>query len=114
MARLYANENFPLSVVLELRAAGHDVVTVAETGKAEQAWPDEDVIEFATHDDRVILTLNRKHFIRLHNQQAPHAGIVVCTFGPDFLGQAQRIDAAIRPLGDLHGQLIRVNRPTGK
>jgi hypothetical protein len=43
MARLYANENFPLPVVEKLRAAGHDVVTVAETGKAEQAWPDEDV-----------------------------------------------------------------------
>jgi hypothetical protein len=114
MARLYANENFPLPVVVELRAAGHDVLTVAETGKAEQAWPDEDVLEFAAHDDRAILTLNRKHFIRLHNQQMHHSGIVVCTFDADFLGQAQRIDAAIRPLGDLHGQLIRVNRPIGK
>jgi hypothetical protein len=66
MARLYANENFPLPVVAALRQAGHDVITVAETGKAEQAWPDEDVLEFATQDDRALLTLNRKHFIRLH------------------------------------------------
>jgi predicted nuclease of predicted toxin-antitoxin system len=69
MARLYANENFPLPVVEELRATGHDVITVAETGKAEQAWPDEDVLEFAMQDDRVLLTLNRKHFIRLHHRQ---------------------------------------------
>ena len=68
MARLYANENFPLPVVEALRQAGHDVITVAETGKAGQAWPDQDVLEFATHDDRILLTLNRKHFIRLHKE----------------------------------------------
>jgi len=28
MARLYANENFPLPVVMELRRVGHDVLTV--------------------------------------------------------------------------------------
>jgi hypothetical protein len=113
MARLYANENFPLPVVEALRSAGHDVLTVAETGKAEQSWPDEDVLEFATHDDRVLLTLNRKHFIRLHARDANHAGIVACTFDPDFVGHAQRIDSAIRQSSELRGKLIRVNRPAG-
>lgn len=37
MARLYANENFPLLVVQELRNKGHDVLTIQETGRAEQA-----------------------------------------------------------------------------
>lgn len=37
MARLYSNENFPLSVVEELRRLGHDVLTVLEAGKDEQA-----------------------------------------------------------------------------
>src|SRR3990172_12896659 len=95
MARLYANENFPSPVVEALRLAGHDVITVAETGKAEQAWPDEDVLEFATQDDRALLTLNRKHFIQLHHARSDHAGIVLCTVDPDFLGQARRIDDAI-------------------
>jgi hypothetical protein len=111
MARLYANENFPLPVVEALRQAGHDVITVAETGKAEQSWPDEDVLKFATQNDRALLTLNRKHFIRLHNRQTDHAGIIACTFDPDFAGQAQRIDEEIRSRANLHGQLIRVNRP---
>ncbi len=110
MARLYANENFPLPVVEALRAVGHDVLTVAETGKAEQAWPDEDVLEFATHEDRTLLTLNRKHFLRLHHRQPNHAGIIVCTFDPNFAGQAQRIDISIRQSDNLCGQLIRVNR----
>jgi Domain of unknown function (DUF5615) len=111
MARLYANENFPLPVVEALRQAGHDVITVTETGKAEQAWPDEDVLEFATQDDRALLTLNRKHFIRLHNIPLEHAGIIVCTFDRDFAGQAQRIDQAIAEIVNMHGQLIRINRP---
>jgi hypothetical protein len=111
MARLYANENFPLPVVEELRKAGHDVLTVAETGKAEQAWPDEDVLDFAAHDDRALLTLNRKHFVRLHKQQPVHGGIIVCTFDPDFIDQARRIDTASNAVASLLGQLIRVNRP---
>jgi hypothetical protein len=111
VARLYANENFPLPVVEALRELGHDVITVAETGKAEQSWPEDAVLEFALQDDRALLTLNRKHFIRLHKQLGDHAGIVVCTFDPDFFGQAQRIHSALAAASDLRGQLVRINRP---
>jgi len=111
MIRLYANENFPLPVVEALREFGNDVITVSETGKAEQSWPDDAVLEFATQDDRALLTLNRKHFIRMHHQGIEHAGIVACTVDPDFLGQAQRIVAAIGTEPSLHGKLLRVNRP---
>lgn len=111
MARLYANENFPLPVVKELRRLGHDVLTIHETGKAGQSVPDETVLAFACVDGRGLLTLNRKHFIRLHNEQPHHAGIVVCTFDPDFVGQARRIHKAIKSQAQLPGQLIRVNRP---
>jgi hypothetical protein len=111
MARLYANENFPLPVVEALRQVGHDVITVVETGKAEQSWPDEDVLEFAIQDDRALLTLNRKHFIRLHSERPDHSGIVVCTFDPNFKEQATRIHEAIQAKPELRGLLIRVNRP---
>jgi hypothetical protein len=111
MARLYANENFPLPVVTELRRLGHDVLTVAETGKAEQRWPDDAVLAFAHGEGRTLLTLNRKHFIRLHAQGALHAGIVACTVDPDFVGQAQRIHAVLGANNDLTGQLLRINRP---
>jgi hypothetical protein len=47
VARIYANENFPLPVVRELRRLGHDVLTIQETGKAGQAVPDEAVLSFA-------------------------------------------------------------------
>ncbi len=41
MSQLYANENFPLPVVTALRQYGHDVLTIQETGYANQAMTDE-------------------------------------------------------------------------
>jgi hypothetical protein len=84
---------------------------MAEAGEAGLAVPDEAVLAFATQRDRAVLTLNRRDFIRLHQQNPPHAGIVVCTQDADVLGQAERIDRAIGEAGALAGQLIRVLRP---
>lgn len=111
MARLYSNENFPLPAVEELRRLGHDVLTIQETGKAGQATPDEDVLAFAISEKRILLTINRKHFIRLHNQEAKHSGIIVCTFDPDFDALAQRINESLETNKTLEGKLIRINRP---
>jgi len=110
MASLYSNENFPLPVVEELRALGHDVLTIQEAGKADQALPDKEVLAFATRERRAVLTLNRLHFIRLHRQQPEHAGIIVCKFDPNFEAQAGRIHEAIGGQTTLAGQLLRVNR----
>ena len=66
MARLYSNENFPIPAVEELRRLGHDVLTIQETGHANQASSDEAVLAFACDEHRALLTLNRKHFVRLH------------------------------------------------
>ncbi len=47
----------------------------------------------------------------LHREQPAHSGIIVCTLDLDFAGQAGRIHAAVTEQEDLHGQLLRVNRP---
>ena len=111
MAQLYADENFPQPVVEQLRELGHGVLTTSESGKAGQKIPDEEVLLFAVDNNRILLTLNRKHFIRLHNDHPAHAGIIVCTFDPDFEGQAHRIHSAILDQTDFSGVLVRVNRP---
>jgi hypothetical protein len=111
VADLYANENFPEPVVVALRALGHAVLTSREAGNAGRAIPDEDVLAFATNDSRVLVTLNRRDFIRLHGERPDHAGIIVCTVDPDVEGQARRISDAIRDVPSLAGRLIRVNRP---
>lgn len=111
MARCYGNENFPLPVVEVLRCLGHDVLTTAESGQAGQAIPDAEVLAFAMAERRVVLTLNRRHFIRLHHATPQHPGMVVCTYDPDFTALAHRIHAALDAQPQMAGQLIRINRP---
>lgn len=111
MAWFYANENFPLPAVEELCQLGHDVLTIQEMGKAGQAMPDDEVLLFAAREKRALLTLNRRHFVRLHQQNKNHAGILACTYDPDFAALAARIHEAIRERSDLSGQLLRINRP---
>ena len=65
MAKFYANENFPLPVVQGLRERGHDVLTTLEAGKANQSIEDDEALNLAASLERAVLTLNRRHFVRL-------------------------------------------------
>lgn len=112
MARLYADENFPVQVVQGLRALGHDVLTVPEAGYAGQAVPDASVLAFATSRGRAVITLNRRDFIRLHHASPDHAGIIICTQDRDTHGQATRVHEAIVREQPLAGKLVRVYRPS--
>ncbi|MEZ5384537.1 MAG: DUF5615 family PIN-like protein [Prosthecobacter sp.] len=110
IARLYSNENFPMPVVEELRRLGHDVLTTHDTGKSNAGIPDDEVLRFATENGRAVLTHNRQDFIRLHRQDANHAGIIVCTDNPDFSALATKVHAELQKVESLAGQLMRVNR----
>jgi len=107
--QLYADEDFPLPVVEALRQKGYDLLTAYESGKANQSIADQDVLAFATAQGRTLITLNRRHFIRLHTISADHAGIIVCSADTDFEALAQRIDSAIQAQPQLTRQLLRVN-----
>jgi Domain of unknown function (DUF5615) len=112
VARFYSNENFALQVVMELRRLGHDVLTSLDAGNANASVPDPEVLLFASFQQRILLTHNRRHFLQLHlRRKQRHCDIVLCTFDPDFTGQANRIDAAVKALPDCADQLIRINRP---
>jgi hypothetical protein len=111
MAKLYSNENFPLQVVEGLRALGHDVLTSYDSGKANQSIFDADVLAFAAKDGRILVTLNRRHFIGLHRSDSNHAGIVVCSYYPDFAALAKRIHEALIAQPDMRSQLVRINLP---
>jgi hypothetical protein len=110
MASFYADEDFPDGVVEELRKLGHDVRTAQEAGNANQSIPDSEVVSFAHSLNRIVITLNRWDYIRLHGREA-HSGIVVCTYDPDSAFLAARIHDAIQKLADLANQLVRVNLP---
>ena len=57
--QLYADEDFPLSVVEELRRLGHDVLTAQEDG--HQSKPDSDVLARAHSLGRAIATSKVKN-----------------------------------------------------
>ena len=112
MARLYTNENLRRRIVEELRALGHDVLTSFEAGNANLGIPDDEVLNFARLNNRIVVTFNRKDFIQLHKENPNHSGIVVCTEDKDYAGLAKRIDDAIKTLdNNTKNQLIRINRP---
>lgn len=111
MGRLYADEQFPYEVVEHLRNFGHDVVTVQEAGNANLKIPDDRVLDFAGSSERVVLTLNRKDFKRLHKSLPNHTGIIICTDDRDRMALAERIHAAILAEEILLGKLVSVVRP---
>jgi predicted nuclease of predicted toxin-antitoxin system len=110
MARLYANENFPVEVVQRLRDLGHDVLTTHDVGKSNQGIEDDAVLRFAMESGRCVITINRKDFMNLHRSYPEHAGIIVCTENRDYQAFANRIDESIRLEGELRGKLVRVVR----
>jgi predicted nuclease of predicted toxin-antitoxin system len=110
MALFYTNENFPFKVVQYLREMGHDVLTSHEAGNANQRIPDEDVLEYAAKAGRILLTLNRRDFIALHEKKLGHSGVIVCTQNTDLREQSEQIDAVVRETSDFTSRLVRINR----
>lgn len=74
IARLFANENIPRSVVDRLRQLGHDVVTVHELRMTGS--PDLAIVDRAAHDQRSILTQDLD-FGRIFVEREPAVRIIV-------------------------------------
>ncbi len=51
-------------------------MSLYEAGQANQGLSDEEVLAFATRQQRAVITYNRKHFIKLHHRLKLHAGII--------------------------------------
>ena len=70
--QLYADEDFPLPAVEELRRLGHDVLTAQEDGR--RATPDPAVLAQAHALGRTMVTYSRRHYERLHGGVRHTAG----------------------------------------
>jgi predicted nuclease of predicted toxin-antitoxin system len=54
---LLADENVALGTAAELRSRGHDAIHVAAAGSVPgRGTPDGEIVEFATEDDRILIT----------------------------------------------------------
>ena len=96
MVKLYSNENFPMDIVRQLRQLGYDVLTSYEAGQANQGIPDEDVLTFATQNERAVITLNRDDFIILYSSGIFHNGIIICKTDRDYVRQTQTLHAYLQ------------------
>jgi uncharacterized protein with PIN domain len=112
MARLLADEHFPVGIVNALRRLGHDVLTVRQVNvsKSGDATPDDLVLEWAAHQQRIVVTMNRKDYRRLHQENARHAGILCCNdpgAQPDKK-VARKIDAFLKE-NDMNSRFERLS-----
>jgi hypothetical protein len=80
-------------------------LTIQESGLANRGTPDAQALEVAISQNRAVLTMNRKHFIRLHHGRTDHFVIVVCSADNDAIALATRIDRAVA-LGEKHRFVI--------
>jgi hypothetical protein len=87
-------------------------LTAQAAGQAQQGIDDAKVLQFAASQTRIVLTFNRRHFLKLHRSSPYHPGIIICTTDDDIAALAARIDAAIRANEPLAGKLVRVNKPS--
>lgn len=77
--RYLANENFPAVMVRQLRRQGHDVLHAAETLVSA---PDNEVLQAALSQDRVLLTFDRDFGELVFRYRKPPApGIVLFRLG---------------------------------
>lgn len=111
MARLHSNENLAIDLVEALRQFNHDILSSYDAGQANQGIPDDEVLEYATLNDRSVITFNRDDFVALHRNGINHAGIIICKDDRDYLGQAQALHEYLEvQVNRLHNRLIRVQR----
>jgi predicted nuclease of predicted toxin-antitoxin system len=77
--RLYFDRHIMTRLAVDLRGRGYDVLTTEEAGKDTAS--DEEQLDFATAENRSILTFNIRDFAPFHETwqatSRPHAGIIV-------------------------------------
>ncbi len=112
MARLYGDENFDVHAMETLRNWGNDTLTARDAEQANQAVPDEKVLEFATENGRAVVTFDRRDYFHLHKANPSHAGIIACTYDANTHALAERIHEEIAAENDdLTNKLLRIYRP---
>lgn len=97
-------------MVEHLRSLDSDVLTSYDAGQANQGIPDDEVLRFATAQNRAVISFNRDDFVALHRRGDRHAGIIVCKDDRDYLGQVTILHAYLQQVDSLLDRLIRIKK----
>jgi hypothetical protein len=110
--RLFADVMFPIQIVRALRLLGYEVRTAQQhqgTSRPDQPLTDEQILEAANDFRGAVLTLNDRHFVRLHFEtHCTHKGIIICKHTSEYEKRAKEIDDIIKASTPLIGKLIYV------
>jgi predicted nuclease of predicted toxin-antitoxin system len=74
-----ADENYPFDAVRRLRKAGHDVAAIVRDSSGAS---DEEILERAVREARVVLTFDRDYGRLLYEESLVPVGIVYFRFDP--------------------------------
>ncbi|MFZ4475340.1 MAG: DUF5615 family PIN-like protein [Saprospiraceae bacterium] len=112
MARLFGDENFDVQAMTLLQSLGHDVLTAKDAEMINQRISDQDVLHFATNQERAVVTFDRRDYYRLHKENPTHSGIIACTYDANSQALAERIHESIDlESNDLANKFLRIYRP---
>jgi len=75
-----ADENFPLPTILELRKRGHNIITAEQAGLLSAK--DLEYVRYCNDTSRILLTLNKKHFIKPANLPTFRSVIIAVVVHP--------------------------------
>ena len=101
-------------LLLELRSAGHDVITANEAGL--RTGQDKEILLAATNDGRIVMTFNADDFAKLHEHDPNHQGIIA-VYKYTMRRKNLAYDDIIRSLSNLEmsgwdfsGQFVSLNQ----
>jgi predicted nuclease of predicted toxin-antitoxin system len=98
--RLFFDQHQPSGVARGLRRRGVDVLTAQEAGRC--GLPDPNQLQFATAEDRVIMTFDAD-YLALHASGVAHAGIVWCRATKYTIGQLIQFLFLLHQVADRDG-----------
>lgn len=107
--RLVADESCDFAVVRALRAAGHEVIAVAEISPR---IPDGEVLVLAYKKDHVLLTEDKDFGELVYAQKRETSGVVLLRFPANARSaMARAATDAVKTLGDRLGRRFTVIEP---
>ncbi len=106
--KFLANENVPTASVAMLKAAGHDILHVAEVCPGEI---DANVLELARRQGRIVVTFDRDYGELVFRLRKPRpTGVIYLRFDPLWPTEAGEILAAVIASVPLEGWFTVVER----
>lgn len=106
MNRFLIDECLTSDLVAVAKSRGYDAAYVPHIGKG--GWQDWNLVPFAVNNDYIIVTVNRRDFLKQHAKFDIHPGLVILIPEPrkdTRLDQVRLFEKALQALGTMNEDL---------